>query len=226
MMESFVITGAGSGLGRELALLLAKKGWKILLTGRSAEKLNTVKKEIETAGGSAEILILDVSEPASLPAKLQRALSGKTVAGLINNAGVGHFGPLSEMESPQIEEMFRSNTLGTIYMAKALLPFLQKEGRGYVVNIISTAGLRGKVNESVYAASKFAVRGFTESLQKEYEGSGITFTAAYMGGMDTPFWENSSHVSDPSRFRKAREVAEVIVNGLGEKEIIIESKKS
>jgi len=172
------------------------------------------------------MLTVDVSDPASLPAKLEEALEGKTVAALINNAGVGHFGPLSEMESPQIEEMFRTNTLGTIYMTQAILPFLQEEGCGYVINIISTAGLRGKVNESVYAASKFAVRGFTESLQKEYEGSGITFTATYMGGMDTPFWENSSHVNEPSRFRKSQEVAEAIVNGLGEKEIIIESKKS
>nr|WP_048823608.1 SDR family oxidoreductase [Bacillus sp. B-jedd] len=225
-METFVITGAGSGLGRELALLLAKKGQEILLIGRNDGKLNAVKKEIETAGGAAETLIIDVSDPASLPEKLEQALGGKTVAGLINNAGVGHFGHLPEMESPQIEEMFRTNTLGTIYMTQAILPFLQKEGHGNVINIISTAGLRGKVNESVYAATKFAVRGFTESLQKEYEGTGITFTAAYMGGMDTPFWENSRHVSNPSRFRKAREVAEAIVNGFGEKEIIIESKKS
>ncbi|RHW33349.1 SDR family NAD(P)-dependent oxidoreductase [Neobacillus notoginsengisoli] len=225
-METFVITGAGSGLGQEMALLLAKKGWDILLTGRTLDKLAAVKKEIEAAGGSADTLVLDVSDSAALPEKLGQALAGKTVAGLINNAGVGYFGPLMEMNNPEIEEMFQINTLGTIYMTKAILPFLQKRQAGQVVNIISTAGLRGKVNESVYAATKFAVRGFTESLQKEYEGNGITFTAAYMGGMNTPFWENSSLVSDPSRLRSAREIAEIIVNRLGEKEIIIESQKS
>lgn len=74
------------------------------------------------------------------------------------------------------------------------------------MNIISTAGLRGKVNESVYCASKFAIRGFSESLLKELEGR-IKVVAVYMGGMDTPFWNNTDHVKDKSRFKSPREVA-------------------
>jgi len=101
-----------------------------------------------------------------------------------------------------------------------------KGGKGHILNIISTAGLRGKVNEDVYAASKFAVRGFTESLQKEYEASTIKITAVYMGGMDTPFWTDSDHISDRSRLRSPSEVAKLIIHQLDEASIIIESKKS
>ncbi|WP_053365270.1 SDR family NAD(P)-dependent oxidoreductase [Bacillus sp. FJAT-27245] len=224
-MNSFIVTGAGSGLGREIALLLAKEGWHVLLAGRTLDKLLRMKEEIEASGGSATALELDVAEPESLPEKLATALEGKTVRGLVNNAGIGHFGPFGKMDNAQISELFNANALGTIFMTKAVLPYLEQAGSGQVVNIISTAGLRGKVNEAVYAASKFAVRGFTESLQKEYEGSRITFSAVYMGGMDTPFWEGSTHVADPSNLMPPLDVARKIVEGLGEKEIIIERKK-
>ncbi|WP_059172671.1 SDR family oxidoreductase [Bacillus sp. FJAT-27445] len=224
-MNTFIVTGAGSGLGREIAFLLAQEGWDVLLTGRTLEKLLLVKEDIEASGGTASVLTLDVSNPESLPEKLAEGLAGKTVRGLVNNAGIGHFGPFLKMDNEQIAEMIQTNALGTIYMTKEVLPYLEKAESSHVVNIISTAGLRGKVNEAVYAASKFAVRGFTESLQKEYEGSGITFTAAYMGGMDTPFWEGSTHVADASKLPSPREVAELIVEGMGKKEIIIERQK-
>ncbi|OCA83326.1 short-chain dehydrogenase [Bacillus sp. FJAT-27225] len=225
-MKTFIVTGAGSGLGRELALLFAEKGFEIILAGRLISRLQEVKEEIEASGGLAQTLVIDITEIASIPEKLKNALKEKQIYGLINNAGVGHFGPLTKMSDPDIIKMLQTNIYGTIFMTKAILPFLEKTGQGHVINIISTAGLRGKVNESVYAASKFAIRGFTESLQKEYEGQNIRFTAAYMGGMDTPFWKNSTHVADHSRFRSPREVAEYIVAHLENDEIIIESKKS
>ena len=146
------------------------------------------------------------------------------IFGLVNNAGVGHFGPFEGIETAQISEMLDTNVLGTILMTKAILPHLQKNGQGRIMNIISTAGLRGKVNEAVYVASKFAVRGFTESLQKEYEGSEIKFNAVYMGGMDTPFWDKSDHIKDKSRLRSAKEIAEIIMEKLDQESIIIENK--
>jgi short-subunit dehydrogenase len=78
-----------------------------------------------------------------------------------------------------------------------------------VINIISTAGLKGKVNESVYCASKYAVRGFTESLQEELKDK-LDVTAVYMGGMATPFWDQSTHIKDKSRLKSATEVAKYI----------------
>ncbi|MEH7439437.1 SDR family oxidoreductase [Neobacillus drentensis] len=223
-MKTMIVTGAGSGLGKELAFLFSKKGYHLLLVGRTIEKLAEAKQEIEALGGKADLLSLDISNNEDVVSKLNGLNERYQIAGLVNNAGVGHFGPFSEMDDTQIKEMLETNVWGTILMTKAILPLLSQNGEGRIMNIISTAGLRGKVNEAVYVASKFAVRGFTESLQKEYEGSGIKFNAVYMGGMDTPFWDESSHVSDKSRFRTAKEVAEIIMDQIDQDSIIIESK--
>ncbi|MBT2699828.1 SDR family oxidoreductase [Bacillus sp. ISL-40] len=225
-MKTIIITGAGSGLGKELAHLFSQKGYHLLLTGRNFDKLTTTKAEIEANGGSADILPIDIGNAKDVSKKAEEISHTYNIYGLVNNAGVGHFGPFVEMNEHHITEMINTNVLGTLLMTKAILPLLLKTSEGRILNIISTAGLRGKVNEAVYVASKFAIRGFTESLQKEYEGSGIKFNAVYMGGMDTPFWDNSDHVKDTSRFRSPREVAEMIIEQMDQDSIIIESKKS
>ncbi|MDR6998989.1 SDR family oxidoreductase [Neobacillus niacini] len=225
-MKTIIVTGAGSGLGKELALLFSGQNYHLLLTGRNKEKLMETKTEIEAIGGSADFLQLDIRNNQEVLEKIADISKSNEIYGLINNAGVGHFGPFLEMKQQEITKMLDTNVLGTIIMTKSVLPYLIQQGEGKIINIISTAGLRGKVNEAVYAASKFAIRGFTESLQKEYEGSNIHFTAVYMGGMDTPFWNESNHVKDPSRFRSPKEVAEIIVKQIHQDSIIIESKKS
>ncbi|PLR95394.1 SDR family NAD(P)-dependent oxidoreductase [Bacillus sp. T33-2] len=224
-MRSIIITGAGSGLGKELSILLAEKGYHIILAGRTESKLHDVKKHIEHEKGSASVHILDIRNLEDVKEKILSINHKYDIYGLFNNAGIGFFGPFVAGSDTEIEDTFATNVFGTIHMTKAVLPYLEMKQEGLVVNIISTAGLRGKKNEAVYASSKFAVRGFTESLQKEYERSNIRFIAAYMGGMDTPFWESSEHVADPKRFRSPREVAELIVSQLDQDNIIIESKK-
>jgi short-subunit dehydrogenase len=224
-MKALLITGAGSGLGRELALLFSQNNLHILLVGRSEDKLQRVKMEIEQLGGNADVIQADIRSYHEISAKIKELSEHYSLQGVINNAGVGYFGPFVKMEENEIVEMTETNFLGTIYVTKAILPILEQQNSGFVMNIISTAGLRGKVNEAAYVASKFAVRGFTESLQKEYENTNIKFTPVYMGGMDTPFWENSDHIKDPSRLRSPKEVAEIIMSQLNEESIIIENHK-
>ncbi|MCM3124552.1 SDR family oxidoreductase [Mesobacillus sp. AQ2] len=225
-MKAIIVTGAGTGLGKELSLLLAKQDYHMILTGRTEDKLNAVKEQIEQSGGSATALTLDLRNLEDIKEKALLISKKHELYGLINNAGLGYFGPFSESSDTEIEEMFQTNVFGTIHMTKAILPYLELNHEGLVLNIVSTAGLRGKKNEAVYCSSKFAVRGFTESLQKEYEETDIRFVAAYMGGMNTPFWDESEHVADPARFRSAAEVAGIIIDNLEKPEIVIESKKS
>jgi short-subunit dehydrogenase len=225
IMEALLITGAGSGLGRELAILFSQKNYHLFLLGRSQDKLQKVKTEIEQQGGRADVIQADIRSYQDVHSKITQLSEHYTLQGVINNAGIGYFGPFVQMEAIEIEEMMETNVLGTIHVTKAVLPIFEQQNFGHVMNIISTAGLRGKVNEAVYVASKFAVRGFTESLQKEYETSPIKFTKVYMGGMDTPFWENSDHIKDPSRLRSPKEIAEIILSQKDELSIVIENQK-
>lgn len=224
-MESVIVTGAGSGLGKELAVLLAGQGYHIILTGRTEANLKITQKLIQHAGNHADVLVLDIRNKEDIKDKFLQIDNQYNLLGLINNAGVGYFGPFVQGTESQIEEVFNTNVFGTMSMTKAVLPYLSKAGRGFVMNIISTAGLRGKKDEAIYAASKFAVRGFTESLQKEYEGSAIRFIPVYMGGMNTPFWDSSSHVDNPSKLRSPREVAKLILDNMDNGTITIESKR-
>lgn len=224
-MKSIIITGAGSGLGKELAFIFARQGYHIILTGRNMDKLKIVEQQIKTADGHADSYIVDITEQEEIRLFIQKIASRFELYGLINNAGVGHFGPFDKLSSAEIKEMLATNVLGTIYMTQTFLSYVKEKEDGLLMNIISTAGLKGKVNEAGYVASKFAVRGLTESLQKEYEHTGIEIKAVYMGGMDTPFWEKNSHIADKSRLQSPAKIAKLIYSQLSEDAIIIEAKK-
>lgn len=218
-MTAVVITGAGSGLGRSLALAYSRDFDEIILLGRSTEKLLETKQLLPDK--QVFTYELDIRSQTEIERLTHTLFSRHPVTALINNAGVGHFGPITDMPADQIKEMLDTNVFGTILLTQAFLKHYKEKGK--IVNIISTAGLRGKVNESAYCASKFALRGFTESLVKEYEGTGIVLSGAYMGGMDTPFWNESDHIKDKSRLRSPDVIAEKIYSlDDGRSEIIVE----
>ncbi|TFJ91479.1 SDR family NAD(P)-dependent oxidoreductase [Lentibacillus salicampi] len=218
-MSTVAITGAGSGLGRALALKYADHDYRVYLLGRDDTKLHLVQKEIRENGGQAEVILCDVQEPASVSIAFQQI--GELNV-FINNAGIGIFGPLGDYKVSDIDKTLNTNVKGTILTVQSALPLI-RENSGRILTIISTAGLRGKVHESIYCASKFAVKGFTESLQKEWVDDPIAITAVYMGGMNTPFWDHSAHVEDPTVLKGPEVVAEQIFNeDDGRREIVID----
>ncbi|WP_377891553.1 SDR family NAD(P)-dependent oxidoreductase [Alkalihalobacillus sp. R86527] len=222
-MKTIVITGGGSGLGAELAKIWASLGNHIILVGRTKEKLQNVCNTIQNDGGSCAYYTCDVSnfnDTKRLSTLLHN--DGQSIDMLVNNAGTGAFGQLEYIEEDAIHNMIDTNVKGTIFLSKLLLPLL-KQVEGRIMNIISTAGLKGKKHETVYVASKYAVRGFTESLWKELEGTGASATAVYMGGMDTPFWSSTNHIEDTSRLKSPAEKAKQIIDqDDGQPEIFID----
>ncbi|GIO27853.1 SDR family NAD(P)-dependent oxidoreductase [Ornithinibacillus bavariensis] len=218
-MPSVAITGAGTGLGKALAFQYAKNGYKVYLLGRRNAPLQIVQHGILQNGGEAEVVLCDVREIASVQIAFQRI---EKLDVFINNAGIGIFGPVMDYSVDDIDAILDTNVKGTVLTVQAALPLI-RESKGRILTIISTAGLRGKVDESLYCASKFAVRGFTEALQEEWNDEDFTITAVYMGGMNTPFWNKSKHVKDPSNLKAPEIVAEqIFAEDDGRKEIIID----
>ncbi|MDQ0159826.1 SDR family NAD(P)-dependent oxidoreductase [Alkalibacillus salilacus] len=206
-MKKALITGGGSGLGQALALRYAKQGYSIYLVGRTENKLADTKEQIEKQGGQAETLTADITNWDSVQSLAKQV---GPIDLLINNAGVGFFNTIENLEKNEIDTMVDVNVNGLIYTTKHLLDHvIQANGR--ILNIISTAGLYGKVQESAYCASKFAQRGFTESLQKELADENIAISAVYMGGMNTPFWDDSDYIDDPSVLPSPDDYAKQIV---------------
>ncbi|WP_047984633.1 SDR family NAD(P)-dependent oxidoreductase [Ornithinibacillus californiensis] len=218
-MPTVAITGAGTGLGKALAFEYAEHGYNVFLLGRNNDPLQLVRHQIMEKGGQAEVVLCDVKEIASIQIAFQRI--GELDV-FINNAGIGIFGPVDDYDVDDIDATLNTNVKGTILTVQAALPLIRKS-KGRILTIISTAGLSGKVNESLYCASKFAVRGFTESLQKEWADEDFRITAVYMGGMNTPFWNNSTHVSDPSRLKGPEVVAkQIFADDDGRAKIVID----
>ncbi|WP_339216781.1 SDR family oxidoreductase [Ornithinibacillus sp. FSL M8-0202] len=218
-MPTVAITGAGTGLGKALAFEYAKHGYTVYLLGRRNNPLQLVQHQLIQNGFDAEVVLCDVREDASIQIAFQRI--GELDV-FINNAGTGVFGPIEDYTVDDIDTTLDTNVKGTILAVQAALPLIRKS-KGRILTIISTAGIRGKVNESLYCASKFAIRGFTESLQKEWEEENFSITAVYMGGMNTPFWSKSQHVDDPSRLKSPEIVAkQIYAEDDGRLEIVID----
>ncbi|WP_243388074.1 SDR family NAD(P)-dependent oxidoreductase [Bacillus kexueae] len=222
-MSAIIVTGAGTGLGKALAVEYSSNFETVILIGRTKEALEQTKRELEEMNKQAFVYPLDITDYEAVQRAAEELAQQFTIQGLINNAGYGAFGPLESITESDIHKMLDTNVKGTIFMTKAFITVFKEQNQSFILNIVSTAGLRGKVNESVYVASKFAVRGFSESLVKELEGSNVEIKAAYMGGMDTPFWDDSDHIKDKSRLRSPMDVAKKIRElDDGRFEIIIE----
>jgi len=175
-----VITGASSGIGRELAYRLAERGAKLSLAAREVEALNAVKAECEKRGGQAIAVPTDVGEQAqceSLMRKTVEAFEGIDI--LVNNAGVSMWAYFEEVTDLSIfEQIMRINYLGSVYCTHYALPHL-KVSRGQIVGVSSLTGKNGVPTRSGYAASKHAMVGFFDTLRIELADAGMAVTMVY-----------------------------------------------
>ena len=166
--KNALITGGGRGLGKAVAVALANEGVNVGITGRNEESLKTTVAELEKLGVKAAYSVFDVEEMAQVEqgvASIASQLGSIDI--LINNAGVGDFGSFEEMPVETWEKVMKVNLFGVYYVAKAALPYLKQNKEGDIVNVASTAGLKGGPNMSAYCASKAAVISLSQSLMAE-----------------------------------------------------------
>lgn len=210
--SNILITGGSSGIGKETAKQLIALGAKVLITGRDEEKLNKVAQEI-----GAIPLLFDISDLKSIPAKSREAfilLEGR-IDTLINNAGIGVFPRLGEITIEDLESVYRTNVFGLTMLTQEIIKPLITQGYGNIINIGSTAALKGFDRGSVYAASKFAVRGLTQSWQAELRKYNIRVTLVNPSEVTTAFaLEDRVERKEETKKLGTEEIAHTIVSTL------------
>lgn len=164
-----LVTGASQGIGRAVALELARAGATVALAARSEDKLAAVKAEIEADGGKAESFALDVSSEDSIKATAKEIVAKLgPVHILVNNAGVTKDGLVLRMKSADWNDVLNTNLTGAFLLTQALLQPMMKARRGRIVNITSVVGETGQAGQANYAASKAGMIGLTKSLAREF----------------------------------------------------------
>lgn len=168
------ITGAGRGIGRAVALELAKEGVNVGLIARTESNLKNVAGEAESLGVKASVAVADIADMEQVDqaiSRLQNDLGPADI--LINNAGIGLHGDFLEIDPKDWKHTFEVNVFGTYHVTRAVLPQMFEKNRGDIINISSSNGLKGTAGSTAYSASKFAVQGMTEALMQEVRRKNI-----------------------------------------------------
>lgn len=187
-MKHVFITGGSDGLGKITAQKLVAAGYDVTILSRDEAKTKAAAEEI-----GCKYMVADVTDAAQLNAALQQ--TGE-VDILINNAGNWLAGLLEASTADQIEKVIASNTLGTIYVTHAVVPAMKQRKNGRIINVISQAGLYAKAERSVYNASKWAITGFTKSLQAELKPFHVSVVGFYPGAMATGLFAKAGDMKD------------------------------
>lgn len=180
-----LVTGASRGIGREIAWRLVRADCDVILLARSAPALAELAMEIKTAGREAMSIPTDLREPVQIEHAVNKALAyfGR-IDILVNNAGLWHYAPVQDMGIAEWDEMFDVNVRGSFLTTKYVLPSMLARGRGHIVNIVSVSGLIGEADAAGYNATKWAMRGFSQSLIKEVRGKGLRVSVINPGGVN------------------------------------------
>jgi NADP-dependent 3-hydroxy acid dehydrogenase YdfG len=189
---TILITGASQGCGRATALLFAKKGYNVILAARLADRLHEVADEIQSLGCTVLALPTDVTSQQEVEILVSKALDyfGR-IDVLLNNAGVFLSGPLEEISYHDLERVMNTNFWGYVYTIKALLPHFLERKTGSIVNMIGIAGRIPSNYMSVYCASKYAVKGLTDSLRMDLKAEGIQVCGIYPNWVKSDLMERA-----------------------------------
>ena len=189
-----VITGASTGIGRAAAVEFARRGARVVLAARNEAALGDVAREVEQAGGRALVVVTDVAEADQVDHLADEAIrTFGRVDTWVNNAGFGHAAHVEDMQPAEIARLMAVNVNGLIYGTRAAILRMKAQGGGTIINLGSVVSVRGIPLQSVYCASKHAIKGFTEAvrLEQQRQKSGITFTLICPAVINTPFYNHA-----------------------------------
>ncbi|MFG0317882.1 MAG: SDR family oxidoreductase [Planctomycetota bacterium JB042] len=222
-----LLTGASSGIGREVARTLGGRGARVALVGRDRARLEVVRGEVRERGGEAAVVVADLAE--SGVADRVAGLAGRELGGPLDAAvfvaGVNRFVPFDRERDEEVERMFRVNVLAPLSLTRALLPGWRDRAAGRAVFVGSVFGALGFPCFAAYSATKAALRGFTEALRRELAGTGVTVTLVQPRATKTPMTDDQGRLAEATKMKldPPGKVAERLVRALerGEREVVI-----
>ena len=201
-----VVTGAAGGIGRALALDLARRRSALALVDRDATGLAAVAAQARESGVAVTEHVMDVADTAAVQALPEAVIASHgRVNLLVNNAGVGLMGTFQQLTAEEFDWLFAINFTATVTFTRAFLPLLLAEPAAQLVNLSSIFGIVAPSGQTAYSAAKFAVRGFSESLRHELEATSVGVTVVHPGGVATNIARDTriSAVIDPGQARRA-----------------------
>lgn len=204
-MKKVLITGASDGIGRSIAIKLAKDGYSLVLCGRDENKLNEAASE---CGESVQVLAFDIND-----SKARKAAIGsvQNVDILINNAGMWHkVGDLETLSDEKIVEVINTNLTSQILLTKQLLPEIKDRDGSAVINVISKSGITAQQGQTVYTASKYGMRGFTDVLREDTKENAVRVGAVYQSGTNTKMFEKAGEDFPVETFTEPDDLADVV----------------
>jgi 3-oxoacyl-[acyl-carrier protein] reductase len=205
-----VVTGAGRGIGKAVALMLARSGCRVVLASRSRDQLEEVHEEIRTLGGEALVVQTDLTRDDDINHLMEQTqATWGAVHILINNAGWGKRAPLMRAKVEDWDQTFRLNLRAPMMLAKWVLPEMIANGAGAIINIGSVSGKSGEANAAAYSASKFGLIGFTQSLYEEVREYGIKVAVILPGFVNTPLIPETRQL-DRSKMIQPSDIAQTV----------------
>jgi 3-oxoacyl-[acyl-carrier protein] reductase len=214
--KTALITGAGKGIGKALAIALAREGVNVGLMARTTTDLEELAKELQQYNIKTAIATADVAslnEVNTAVEKLQAELGFIDI--LINNAGIAFFGGFLDLEPAQFEQTIQVNLLGVYYVTRAILPAMIAQKTGDIINISSTAGLRGAAATSAYSASKFGLIGLSDSLMQEVRKHNIRVSTLTPSTVATSLAIDLKLTDgNPEKVMQPEDIADFIVHNL------------
>lgn len=211
MQKTIFITGASAGLGKATAKLFQSKGWNVIATMRKP-KNETELNKLE----NVTVLKLDVTDLTQIEETIKKAITNHSIDVVVNNAGYGLIGALEALTDEQINRQLNTNLLGVIRVTKAFTPYFRERKNGMFINITSMFGLIGYPTCSVYAATKFAIDGFSESLAYDLAHFGVKVKTVAPGGIQTDFTGRSM---DGGQHEAYNQLVEKVSEGYSEERV-------
>ncbi|MCP2027596.1 3-oxoacyl-[acyl-carrier protein] reductase [Flavobacterium sp. HSC-32F16] len=211
--KNALITGAGKGIGKAVAIALAKEGVNLILISRTQADIDQLAAETNKLGVKSLALSADVSDINSINSAVEKALAEfKHIDILINSAGIASFGKFLDLEPAAFEKIIQVNLMGTYYTTRAIIPNMIERQTGDIINISSTAGLNGNALTSAYSASKFAVLGLTDSLMQEMRKHNIRVTALTPSTVATDMAKDLNLTDgNPDKVMQSEDMADLII---------------